>query len=66
MSPILAFGDLLGMSWDILTFVVTYIWILCLMVFLLIMTKTMIDLSKKIIKQAGPGWRKILGSRKRR
>jgi hypothetical protein len=66
MSPILAFGDLLGMSWDILTFVVTYIWILCLMVFLLIMTKTMVDLSKKIITQAGPGWRKILGSRKRR
>ena len=66
MSPILAFGDLLGMSWDILTFVVTYIWVLCLMVFLLIMTKTMIDLSKKIITQAAPGWRRILGSRKRR
>ena len=66
MSPILAFGDLLGMSWDILTFVVTYIWILCLMVFLLIMTKTMIDLSKRIINQSGPGWRRILGSRKRR
>ena len=66
MSPILAFGDLLGMSWDILTFVVTYIWVLCLMVFLLIMTKTMIDLSKRIIKQATPGWRRLLGSRKRR
>lgn len=66
MSPILSFGDLLWMAWDILEFVVTYIWILCLLVFLLIMTKTMIDLSKKITTEAAPGWRKILGSRKRR
>lgn len=63
---VMSFGDLLGMSWDILEFVVTRIWLVCLAIFAVIMIKTMLDLSKKILRLAGPGIRKLLPTTRRR
>jgi hypothetical protein len=55
----MVYWDLLQMAWDVLYWVVTYVWLFCLLVFVLVMGKTLIDLSKRITKIAKPGWDKL-------
>lgn len=63
---VLAWNELLTMSWSVLEWVVTYIWILCLLLAVVIMVKTIIDLSAKAAKTAEPGWRKLLASSRKK
>lgn len=65
--PILAaWNDLLTTSWAVLEFVITYIWLICLLLATAIMVKTLIDLAGKATKTAAPGWKKILGSTRKK
>jgi hypothetical protein len=65
-SIVMTWNELLTMSWDILEWVVTYIWLICMVIFLTIMVKTLLDLSKKVTKGAAPGWAKLLGKTRRK
>lgn len=70
MSPaamvVLTWNELLTMSWSVLEWVVTYIWLICLLLATVIMVKTLIDLSKKATESAAPGWKKLLGSTRKK
>lgn len=54
------FTDMLSLAWGLLEFVVTYIFILCMIIFIGIMAWTMLDVAKKLAKSGAPGWKKLL------
>lgn len=66
LITVLTWNELLTMSWTVLEWVVTYIWLLCLLLGVVIMVKTLIDLSAKAAKTAAPGWKKLLGSTRKK
>lgn len=52
--------ELLEMSWSILEFTVTRGPLICLVIFMLVMVKTLLDISRKLTKMAAPGIRKMM------
>ena len=61
----MTWNELLTTSWAVLEWVMDYIWLICLLLATIIMVKTIIDLSAKTAKTAAPGWRKLLGTRRK-
>lgn len=59
-------SPLLDMAWTILCWTVDYVWILCGTIFVLIMVKTLFDISKKVVDMSAPGLNKLLGGSRRR
>ena len=53
------FTDMLSLAWGLLEFVVTYIFILCMVIFIGIMAWTMLDIAKKLANAGAPGWKKL-------
>lgn len=51
---------MLALAWGLLEFVVTYIFILCMIIFIGIMAWTMLDIAKKLANTGAPGWKKLL------
>jgi len=60
MIPLI-FDDMLTMAWSLLEFVVTYIFIICMAIFVGIMAWTIVQKAGKLIKMSAPGWNKLLG-----
>lgn len=56
---VMAMHEILSMSWDVLEFAMTRGPLICLVIFLLVMVKTLLDLSKKMVKLAAPGIKKM-------
>lgn len=63
---VMAMHELLSMSWDVLNFAMTRGPLLCLIIFLLVMVKTMLDLSKLLVNKAAPGIRKMMPSSRKK
>ena len=56
---VMAMHEILSMAWDVLQFAMTYGPLICLVIFLLVMVKTLLDLSKRMVDLAAPGIRKM-------
>lgn len=56
---VMAMNDLLSMSWDVLNFAMTSGPLICLIIFVLVMVKTLLDISKRLVDLAAPGIKKL-------
>lgn len=54
------FTDMLSLAWGLLEFVVTYIFIICMIIFIGIMAWTIVDKAKIMVDAGAPGWMKLL------
>jgi TRAP-type mannitol/chloroaromatic compound transport system permease small subunit len=59
ITVVMAMHEILSMSWKVLEFAMEAGPLICLVIFLMVMVKTMLDLSKKLVKMAAPGIRKM-------
>jgi hypothetical protein len=66
IMAVMAMHEILSMSWDILQFAMTSGPLICLIIFLLVMVKTLLDLSKRMVKLAAPGIRKMSPSTRKK
>ena len=69
MIPILLaieVSPLLDVAWDIMQFAIDYVWVFCLMIFFLVMSRTVYDLAKKVVDRSRPGVRKLITGTRRR
>lgn len=56
---VMTMHEILSMSWTILEFAMVQGPLICLVIFLLVMVKTLLDLSKRLAKLAAPGINKM-------